>query len=146
MSEAVAWSVHKRFGPWCRIDCGGGTHTKSSGGWKFPHTSSSNSQADIGDTQRREFSTATGAAYKALGYLVVGYLATASIFVGVMFVRMTVTSLGADVPSISDIAFGKASPGRACPWLLFAAVAIALYLVMPDLLFWARSVPSNDFY
>jgi glycolate oxidase len=95
-----------------------------------PHLAESNSQADIGDAQRHEFSTAAGAAYRALGYLVVGYLTTASIFVGVMFVRMAVTSLGADVPSISDIAFGKASPSSV-PLAFFAAVAIALYLVMP---------------
>ena len=95
-----------------------------------PHPSSTNSSADTDGVQQHEFPTTIGPIYKALGYLIVGYLTAAAIFVGIMFVRTAVTALGADVPSISEIAFGEASPSSV-PLAFFAAVAIALYLVMP---------------
>ena len=81
-------------------------------------------------TPRAAFATEPGTARRLLGYLMVGYLASAAIAGGVVFVHTIVEAMGAEFPSVSALALGLKSRGPV-PLTFFAAVALAIYLVIP---------------
>ena len=67
---------------------------------------------------------------RAVGYLVVGYVTALAVAVGVLFVQYAVEVVGAKVPSIASVLLGQ-SPAGSVPLSFFAAVALAIYFVMP---------------
>jgi non-ribosomal peptide synthetase-like protein len=77
---------------------------------------------------------AFGIPLRALGYLLVGYITTASIAVGILFVRAAVELSGSTLPSISGILFYNSRPA-AIPLVFFVAIALAIYLVIPTSFF-----------
>ena len=66
---------------------------------------------------------------RTAGYLVVGYVTTMAVAVGMLFVQYAVETVGATVPSIANLLLGQtATP---VPLSFFVAVALAIYFVMP---------------
>jgi 4-hydroxymandelate oxidase len=75
--------------------------------------------------------SATGSALStALGYLLVGYLTSMAIGLGILFVKYMVEGIGATVPSIANVLLGN-STAASVPLSFFVAVALAIYFVMP---------------
>jgi non-ribosomal peptide synthetase-like protein len=87
------------------------------------------SEADISDPQQDAFLVG-GVIRQILRYLAAGYLTSAAITVGILFVRAMVEGFGAAIPSISDVALGLSNTA-AVPLSFFVAVPLALYLVIP---------------
>ena len=66
---------------------------------------------------------------RTAGYLVVGYVTTMAVAIGMLFVQYAVETVGATVPSIANLLLGQtAAP---VPLSFFVAVALAIYFVMP---------------
>ena len=95
----------------------------------IPPVETSSSSVNPGYS-RAVFSDEPGTKGRLLGYLIVGYLASAAIACGVMFVRAVMEHSGATLPSVSGLALGLSSRAPV-PLAFFAAVALALYLVIP---------------
>jgi glycolate oxidase len=91
---------------------------------------------DLG-SPRAAFATEPGIARRLLGYLIVGYLTSAAIAGGAVFVRTIIEATGAEFPSVSRLVLGLELLGSVplIPLTFFAAVALALYLVIPLLYF-----------
>ena len=66
----------------------------------------------------------------AAGCLVVGYLTSMAVAVGMLFVRYAVEAVGATVPSMAGVLLGQSAAGP-IPLSFFIAVAMAIYFVMP---------------
>jgi len=77
----------------------------------------------------RTTSASPGRLARAVGYLLVGYVATIAVAAGMLFVRWAVEAVGETVPSISSVLVER-SPSQVA-LSFFAAVALALYFVMP---------------
>ncbi|MGA8261342.1 MAG: alpha-hydroxy-acid oxidizing protein [Arenicellales bacterium] len=66
----------------------------------------------------------------AAGYLVVGYLTAMAIAAGMLFVKYALGAAGIPIPSIAGVLLGHAS-AVSVPLSFFAALALAIYFVMP---------------
>jgi uncharacterized oxidoreductase len=76
------------------------------------------------------FSTWRSRVRSLVGYMLVGYVVSAAIGLGMLFVQHAVAMTGADLPSISGVLLTDTS--RSSPSLsFFAAIALAIYLVIP---------------
>jgi non-ribosomal peptide synthetase-like protein len=91
-------------------------------------------RSDIGRVPGHQVFGALGPMRISAGYLIVGYLTSAAIALGIVFVRALVEIGGAALPSISALALGI-SPPTMVPLSFFVAAALAIYLVIPAVYF-----------
>ena len=89
------------------------------------------SEPDPSGASRVSSTSTTGntLAYAA-GYLVVGYLTSVAIGLGMLFVKSMVEAIGAPIPSIASVLLGNLD-STFVPLSFFVAVALAIYFVMP---------------
>src|SRR5262249_33329179 len=71
---------------------------------------------------------------RALGYLLVGHITSASSASGMLFVKTVVEGTGNTLPSISGILF-YSSQSAAVPLVFYVATALAIYFVIPTSFF-----------
>lgn len=139
ISDGVLGREAIRIGSNCRI----GPHASILGGAKIPDgsvipalsvVSGTTSQASSADAKLEALQTDEDGirqrCLQGIGYLIVGYAVTAATSAGFLFVRSVMEGLGSAVPSISNVFIGVARP-TSLPITFFAAVAVALYLVIP---------------
>jgi acetyltransferase-like isoleucine patch superfamily enzyme len=67
---------------------------------------------------------------QAAGYIVVAYITSLAIALGITFLRAAAEHFGARFPSISGIALGLSEPAPVS-LVFFAAVALAVYVIIP---------------